>query len=255
MGLQQNASLGIAYDVGEELVMLPDRREALRHTLIFSADDVGHGQRKDALGGFAQGAVEDLVHLAAQAGVRYSIENPRAYVDANILGSFNVMEAARRAGVAVGDVLLSLNARALPPKLDAGELMALLRGNPRYMLSPVDACLWRPKLARQQGVAYAVAGFRSAAAGVEWRRVADTGDVYDGYFVATRVPKAARATAATAASSSGTAAAPTPSTGRRRARRSRTSRSRTGARSGTGASGPASARSSARRWRAATASC
>ena len=101
---------------------------------------------------------------------------------------------ARRAGVAVGDVLLSLNARALPPKLDAGELMALLRGNPRYMLSPVDACLWRPKLARQQGVAYAVAGFRSAAAGVEWRRVADTGDVYDGYFVATRVPKAARAT-------------------------------------------------------------
>ena len=53
MGLQQNASLGIAYDVGEELVMLPDRREALRHTLIFSPDDVGHGQRQDALGGFA----------------------------------------------------------------------------------------------------------------------------------------------------------------------------------------------------------
>ena len=65
--------------------------------------------------------------------------------------------------------LLSLNARALPPKLDAGELMALLRGNPRYMLSPVDACLWRPKLARQQGVAYAVAGFRSAAAGASWK--------------------------------------------------------------------------------------
>ncbi len=64
MGLQQNASLGIAYDVGEELVMLPDRREALRHTLIFSPDDVGHGQRQDALGGFAQGAVEDLIHLA-----------------------------------------------------------------------------------------------------------------------------------------------------------------------------------------------
>src|SRR5690625_2590446 len=37
-----------------------------------------------------------IVHLAAQAGVRYSIENPRAYVDSNILGSFNVMEAALR---------------------------------------------------------------------------------------------------------------------------------------------------------------
>ncbi|TCP63124.1 UDP-glucuronate 4-epimerase [Rhodovulum bhavnagarense] len=35
-----------------------------------------------------------IVHLAAQAGVRYSIENPRAYVDANIVGTFNLMEAA-----------------------------------------------------------------------------------------------------------------------------------------------------------------
>jgi len=37
-----------------------------------------------------------IVHLAAQAGVRYSIENPRAYLDSNVIGSFNVMEAARR---------------------------------------------------------------------------------------------------------------------------------------------------------------
>jgi UDP-glucuronate 4-epimerase len=37
-----------------------------------------------------------IVHLAAQAGVRYSLENPRAYIDANIVGAFNVMEAARR---------------------------------------------------------------------------------------------------------------------------------------------------------------
>ena len=37
-----------------------------------------------------------VVHLAAQAGVRYSLENPRAYIDANIVGTFNVMEAARR---------------------------------------------------------------------------------------------------------------------------------------------------------------
>lgn len=37
-----------------------------------------------------------VVHLAAQAGVRYSIENPRAYVDANIVGTFNVMELALR---------------------------------------------------------------------------------------------------------------------------------------------------------------
>jgi UDP-glucuronate 4-epimerase len=40
-----------------------------------------------------------VVHLAAQAGVRYSLENPRAYLDSNVIGTFNVMEAARRRGV------------------------------------------------------------------------------------------------------------------------------------------------------------
>jgi UDP-glucuronate 4-epimerase len=40
-----------------------------------------------------------IVHLAAQAGVRYSLENPRAYVDANLVGTFNVMECARELAV------------------------------------------------------------------------------------------------------------------------------------------------------------
>ena len=40
-----------------------------------------------------------IVHLAAQAGVRYSLENPRAYIDSNIVGTFNVTEAARKLGV------------------------------------------------------------------------------------------------------------------------------------------------------------
>lgn len=38
---------------------------------------------------------EVIVHLAAQAGVRYSLENPRSYVESNVVGTFNVMEAAR----------------------------------------------------------------------------------------------------------------------------------------------------------------
>lgn len=37
-----------------------------------------------------------IVHLAAQAGVRYSLENPHAYLSTNVIGTFNVMEAARR---------------------------------------------------------------------------------------------------------------------------------------------------------------
>jgi len=44
-------------------------------------------------------APDIIVHLAAQAGVRYSLENPRAYLDANVTGTFNVMEAAKRHAV------------------------------------------------------------------------------------------------------------------------------------------------------------
>jgi UDP-glucuronate 4-epimerase len=37
-----------------------------------------------------------VVHLAAQAGVRYSIENPRAYVESNVVGTFNLLEVLRQ---------------------------------------------------------------------------------------------------------------------------------------------------------------
>ena len=36
-----------------------------------------------------------IVHLAAQAGVRYSLEQPRAYVESNVVGTFNILEIAR----------------------------------------------------------------------------------------------------------------------------------------------------------------
>ena len=37
-----------------------------------------------------------VVHLAAQAGVRYSLENPRSYIDSNIIGTFNILEYAKK---------------------------------------------------------------------------------------------------------------------------------------------------------------
>ena len=40
-----------------------------------------------------------VIHLAAQAGVRYSFENPSAYVDSNIAGFVNILECARAAGI------------------------------------------------------------------------------------------------------------------------------------------------------------
>lgn len=46
-----------------------------------------------------EAAPEIIIHLAAQAGVRYSIENPRAYIDSNVIGTFNVLEIAREFAV------------------------------------------------------------------------------------------------------------------------------------------------------------
>jgi UDP-glucuronate 4-epimerase len=44
---------------------------------------------------FAKHKFDRVIHLAAQAGVRYSIENPHAYIDANILGFMNILEGCR----------------------------------------------------------------------------------------------------------------------------------------------------------------
>ena len=44
---------------------------------------------------FADGGIDTVIHLAAQAGVRYSIENPRAYIDANVVGFLNIIEGCR----------------------------------------------------------------------------------------------------------------------------------------------------------------
>ena len=48
---------------------------------------------------FAEGRFDRVVHLGAQAGVRYSIENPHAYIDSNIVGFLNVLEGCRHHGV------------------------------------------------------------------------------------------------------------------------------------------------------------
>ncbi|MFC5568935.1 NAD-dependent epimerase [Lysobacter yangpyeongensis] len=48
---------------------------------------------------FASFAPQRVVNLAAQAGVRYSLENPRSYVDSNIVGFLNILEACRHRGV------------------------------------------------------------------------------------------------------------------------------------------------------------
>jgi len=48
---------------------------------------------------FEQDGFDRVVHVAAQAGVRYSLENPRAYIDSNIVGTLNVLEGCRHHGI------------------------------------------------------------------------------------------------------------------------------------------------------------
>jgi UDP-glucuronate 4-epimerase len=87
-------------------VALKHRRHAiLRESNAFTAEEfdiLDHARLMD----YARQAQPDaIVHLAAQAGVRYSLEHPRTYIDTNIMGTFNVMEVARE--LSVGHLLMA----------------------------------------------------------------------------------------------------------------------------------------------------
>lgn len=65
-----------------------------RDQLTFHHEDLKHRESLEAL--FAREQPDAVVHLAAQAGVRYSLENPYAYIDSNIIGFMNILESCRR---------------------------------------------------------------------------------------------------------------------------------------------------------------
>ena len=48
---------------------------------------------------FEEGRFDRVIHLAAQAGVRYSLQNPQAYIDSNVVGFMNVLEGCRHTKV------------------------------------------------------------------------------------------------------------------------------------------------------------
>ncbi len=77
-------------------VRLKEKRHAILERSNGFRPVVAMLEDKDALGKAAALAEPDvIIHLAAQAGVRYSLENPKAYVDSNLIGSWNVLELAR----------------------------------------------------------------------------------------------------------------------------------------------------------------
>jgi UDP-glucuronate 4-epimerase len=71
-----------------------DARPGFRFVQIDVADRAGMAQL------FAAERFDRVIHLAAQAGVRYSIQNPHAYIDSNVVGFTNVLEGCRHSRVA-----------------------------------------------------------------------------------------------------------------------------------------------------------
>ena len=63
---------------------------------IFQQLDLDNRAGMEAL--FAQNAFTHVIHLAAQAGVRYSLQNPHAYADGNLSGFLNILEGCRHSG-------------------------------------------------------------------------------------------------------------------------------------------------------------
>lgn len=88
-------SLNSYYDVGikeNRLAMLQQANEASGR-FSFVKGDLADEVAIEAL--FEEHTPNIVVNLAAQAGVRYSIDNPRAYVSSNLIGFFNILEACR----------------------------------------------------------------------------------------------------------------------------------------------------------------
>lgn len=82
------------YDVNLKLARL----DRIKHEQ-FECKKVDLADRSAMANLFEQEQFDRVIHLAAQAGVRYSIENPHAYADSNLVGHLNILEGCRQTKV------------------------------------------------------------------------------------------------------------------------------------------------------------
>lgn len=84
------------YDVGikQDRLAMVREEDGDQGRFQFIKGDLAEGETVMALFDRYRPAI--VANLAAQAGVRYSIDNPRAYVDSNLIGFFNILEACRQ---------------------------------------------------------------------------------------------------------------------------------------------------------------
>ncbi len=78
-----------------DVILKEQRTEILKAYPSFSLERISIEDRPAFEKAWSEFAPDIVIHLAAQAGVRYSIENPVAYISANLIGTFNVLELAR----------------------------------------------------------------------------------------------------------------------------------------------------------------
>lgn len=83
------------YDVNLKLARLRQLKE--HQHFLFSQLDLA--DREGIANLFAEYQPEKVVNLAAQAGVRYSLQNPHAYIDSNLVGFINILEGCRHGKV------------------------------------------------------------------------------------------------------------------------------------------------------------
>ena len=83
------------YDVNLKLARLDLLKG--RNNFHFIKADLG--ERGEIEAAFAEHRPERVINLAAQAGVRYALQNPRSYVDSNLVGFLNILEGCRHHGV------------------------------------------------------------------------------------------------------------------------------------------------------------
>ncbi len=83
------------YDVNLKL----DRLAQLQKQPNFQFDKINLANRDDITKLFTQTNFDVVINLAAQAGVRYSLENPHVYIDSNLVGFTNILEGCRHSKV------------------------------------------------------------------------------------------------------------------------------------------------------------
>ncbi len=89
-------NLNSYYDVSLKEYRLGKIEKKAQNNYVFHKADI---KDKDFVFSLFDSVKPDIVvNLAAQAGVRYSIENPDAYIESNIIGFYNILEASRRLG-------------------------------------------------------------------------------------------------------------------------------------------------------------